>query len=85
MSVGLSVCLRQTKTPTSGGPGDLWSKIAFLIFVWEDTIFQKRGGIFFFSLNIVKMRGFEPPPTNIKFRKLWRPLVEDRVPSIGLG
>ena len=33
MSVCLSVCLRQTKTPTFGGPGDLWSMIAFLISV----------------------------------------------------
>ena len=40
MSVCLSVfvCLRHRETPTSGGRVDLWSKIAFLILVWDDTI-----------------------------------------------
>ena len=51
--VCLSVCLCHRKTPTSGGRVDLWSKIAFLILVWDDTIFKKRGGSNFFS-KIVK-------------------------------
>ena len=42
-SVCLSVCLCHRKTPTSGGRVDLWSKIAFLILVWDDTIFKKGG------------------------------------------
>ena len=41
--VAMSVCLRHRETPTSGGRVDLWSKIAFLILVWDDTIFKKRG------------------------------------------
>ena len=57
---GLSVCLRQTKTPTSGGHGDLWSKIVFLTLVWDGTIFQKEA--VFFSLDIVNTRGFAPHP-----------------------
>ena len=48
----LSVCLCHRETPTSGGRLDLWSKIAFLILVWDDTIF-KKGGVQFFS-KIVK-------------------------------
>ena len=43
-SVFLSVCLCHRETPTSEGRVDLWSKIAFLILVWDDTIFKKRGG-----------------------------------------
>ena len=58
--VCVCVCLRHRETPTSGGRVDLWSKIAFLILVWDDTIFKKRGGLFFSE--IVKTRGFGPPP-----------------------
>ena len=43
-----SVCLCHRETPTSGGRVDLWSKIAFLILVWDDKIFKKRGGQIFF-------------------------------------
>ena len=39
------VCVRHQETPTSGGRVDLWSKIAFLILVWDDTIFKKGGGV----------------------------------------
>ena len=39
-----SVCLCHRETPTSGGRVDLWSKIAFLILVWDDIIFKQRGG-----------------------------------------
>ena len=45
--VVLCVCLCHRETPTSGGRVDLWSKIAFLILVWDDTIFKKRGGLIF--------------------------------------
>ena len=44
MSVCVCVCLYHCKTPTSGGRVDLWSKIAFIILVWDDTIFKKTGG-----------------------------------------
>ena len=47
--VRLSVCVRHRETPTSRGRVDLWSKIAFLILVWDDTIFKKRGGPIFFQ------------------------------------
>ena len=47
------------QTPTSGGRVDLWSKIAFLILVWDDTIF-KKSGVNLFS-EIVKTCGFGPP------------------------
>ena len=58
--VCLCVCLRHRETPTSGGRVDLWSKIAFLILVWDDTIF-KKGGVKFFS-EIGKTGGFGTPP-----------------------
>ena len=58
--VRLSVCVRHRETPTSGGHVDLWSKIAFQILVWDDTIFKKRG-VKFFS-EIVTTRDFGPPP-----------------------
>ena len=44
VSVCLSVYLWHIETPTSGGRVDLWSKIAFQILVWDDTIFQKKWG-----------------------------------------
>ena len=47
MSVCVSVCLCNRETPTSGGRVDLWSKIAFLILIWDDTILKKGGPIFF--------------------------------------
>ena len=52
------------QTPTSGGRVDLWSKIAFLILVWDDTIFKKKGGSNFFPklLKIVKTARFWTPP-----------------------
>ncbi len=37
MYVCMYVCLCHRETPTSGGRADLWSKIAFLILVWDDT------------------------------------------------
>ena len=37
------------QTPTSGGRVDLWSKIAFLILVWDNTNIKKRGGLIFFQ------------------------------------
>ena len=45
--VCLSVCLCHRETPTSGGRADLWSKIAFLILVWDDTFSKKKGGPIF--------------------------------------
>ena len=48
-SVCVSVRLCHRETPTSGGRVDLWSKIAFLILVWDDTIFKKKGGPIFFQ------------------------------------
>ena len=43
----MSVCLCHRETTPSGGRVDLWSKIAFMILVWDDTIFQKTGGPIF--------------------------------------
>ena len=37
MSLCLSVCWGHSKTPTSGGHGDLWSKNIFLILACYDT------------------------------------------------
>ena len=47
--VCVSVCLCHRETPTSGGRADLWSKIAFLILVWDDTFSKKKRGVQFFG------------------------------------
>ena len=65
--VRLSVCVHHRETPTSGGHVDLWLKIAFLILVWDDTIFKKKGGVQFVS-QIVKMRGLGPHQKEIGTR-----------------
>ena len=44
-SVCLSGCLRHCETHIPGGHGDLWSNIAILIVVWDDTLL-KEGVIF---------------------------------------
>ena len=56
--VCLCVCVCHRQTPTSRGRVDLWSNIAFLILVWDDTIFKKRGCLVFFP----RLLGFGPPP-----------------------
>ena len=48
MSVVVCLVPCHREPPTSGGRVDLWSKIEFLILVWDDTIFKKRGGPIFF-------------------------------------
>ena len=82
--VRLSVCVRNRETPTSRGFVDLWSKIVFLILVWDDTISQKRGGPVFFPRLLKHMVLHPPPPLNTHFRRSCRPLVKDCVPNIGL-
>ena len=49
--------------------------------------FPKKVFFLLLSLDIVKRRGFAPlpPQTHTSGNKLWRPLVEDCVPNIGLG
>ena len=48
----MSVCLCHREAPTSGGRVDLWSKIAFLILVWDDIILKldKSRNLFNFVL-----------------------------------
>ena len=77
-----SVRMCHRETLTSGGHWDLWSKKVFLILACDDTIFQKKVHDIFSE--IVKTRGFGPTSQNTHFPVLWRALVEERIPNIGL-
>ena len=60
----MSVCLCHRETPPSGGRVDLWSKIAFLILVWDDTFSKKKGGPIFW-------RNFFGGGRNFFFGRVW--------------
>ena len=68
--VCLCVRVRHRETPTSGGHADLWSKIAFLILVWDDTL-KKKGGSNFLA-KLLKRAILDPPPKS-------RPLIGPQV------
>ena len=64
------VCLCHRETPTSGGRADLWSKIAFLILVWDDTFSKKKGGpIFFWGGVEIFLRAILDPTPKSRVKK----------------